>query len=320
MTAVINLEEVLDEMHATVLGMLPTTLLDLSDLEACRAQLDVVLGAMPVPDLPADVEISEVMVPGLEGAPDVRVKLYTPSDLEPDAPALVWIHGGGMVLLSADGDDFSCATRAANHNCLVASIDYRLAPETIAPGQVHDCYVGLRYVADTAEELGINKDRIVIGGASAGGGLAAGTALFARDQGGPMPAAQLLVYPMIDHSNTTASSHSIHDTRVWNRSANLLAWEHYLGGQSPTIYSSPSTCADLGGLPRAYINVGTFDMFYDEDVAYSTALNRAGVPCELRVYPGAFHGSNGFVVDHPVTKRWVADEEDFLARALAGEP
>jgi len=279
-----------------------------------------VLGATPVPPMPEGVTISEVQAPGFEGDPAVRLKLYTPAGLAADSPALVWIHGGGMVLLSADGDDFQCASYAADHQCLVASIDYRLAPETPAPGLVHDCYAGFRYVADNASDLGIDASRIVIGGASAGGGLAAGTTLFARDQGGPMPVAQFLVYPMLDHSNTTPSSHMIQDTRVWNRSANLAAWEMYLGGGEPTIYSSPSTCTDLSGLPHAYINVGTFDMFHDEDVAYATALNRAGVHCELHTYPGAFHASNGFVVDHPMTQRWIADEAGFLARALAGTP
>ncbi len=319
MTDVINLEEALDEMHAAVLAVLPPTLLDLTDLEGCRAQLQAVLEATPVPPLPENVEISEIMVPGFEGDPDVRIKLYRPSGLPSAAPALLWIHGGGMVLMSADGDDYTCAVRAASHNCLVASVDYRLAPETPAPGLVHDCYSAFRYVANNAEDLGIDADRIVIGGASAGGGLAAGTTLFARDQAGPMPVAQLLVYPMIDHTNTTVSSHAIVDSRVWNRAANLLAWEHYLGGSQPTIYSSPSTCEDLSGLPPAYINVGTFDMFHDEDIAYATALNRAGVACELHVYPGAFHASNAFVIDHPMTKRWIAEEEAFLSRSLSGE-
>jgi len=317
-SAAIDLETALDAMHAAVLAMLPPTLLDLADLKACRAQLDMVLGARPVPPMPDNVTISEVQVPGFDGDPDVRVKLYTPDDLPAAAPALVWIHGGGMVLLAADGDDFKCATYADTFGCLVASVDYRLAPETPAPGLVHDCYSALRFVADNASELGINADRIVIGGASAGGGLAAGTAIFARDQGGPAPSAQFLVFPMLDHTNTTTSSHAIHDTRVWNRAANLIAWEAYLGGQAPTPYSSPATCEDLSGLPPAYINVGTFDMFMDEDIAYATALNQAGVACELHVYPGAFHGSQGFVAEHPMSQRWVADEDAFLARALNG--
>lgn len=318
MTDVINLDEALDEGHAAVLSMLPPDLLDLSDIEAGRARIEAVLGAMPAPEMPGGVTVSEVHVPGFDGDPDVRVKMYTPDDLPAGAPALVWIHGGGMVLLSADGDDFQCAMNALNHGCLVASVDYRLAPETPAPGLVHDCYAAFRYVAENAAGLGVDADRIVIGGASAGGGLAAGTALFARDQGGSQPSAQLLVFPMLDHRNETPSSQAIQDTRVWNRAANITAWGAYLGGQPATIYSSPSICDDLSGLPPAYINVGTFDMFMDEDIAYATALNRDGVACELHVYPGAFHGSQGFVVDHPTSQRWVADEQAFLARALAG--
>jgi acetyl esterase/lipase len=166
--------------------------------------------------------------------------------------------------------------------------------------------------------LGIDAGRIMIGGQSAGAGLAAGTAIRARDAGGPALVAQLLVYPMLDHRNETPSSHAIQDLRVWNRSANLLAWEAYLGGGAPTSTSSPATCTDLSGLPPAYINVGTFDMFLDEDIAYATALNRAGVACELHVYPGAFHASNGFVVDHPTSIRWAQDQNDFITRTFSG--
>ena len=159
----------------------------------------------------------------------------------------------------------------------------------------------------------------MIGGASAGAGLAAGTALRARDSGGPRLSAQLLVYPMLDHRNETASSHAIQDPRVWNRSANIAAWAAYRGGGDPTIYSSPALAEDLSGLPPAYISVGTFDMFHDEDVAYASALNRAGVSCELHVYPGAFHASNGFLPDHPTSLRWKRDEDEFISRCLAGQ-
>ena len=318
MSNTINLDEALDEMHGAVLSVLPPDLLDLTDIDVARARIAGLFEAMPVPDMPSNVTVSEVHVPGYGGDPEVRVKLYRPDGLPVNAPAHLWIHGGGMVLLSADGDDFKCATVAATHNCFVASVDYRLAPETPAPGLVHDCYAALLWMANNADELGIDASNIVIGGASAGGGLAAGTSIFARDQGGPQPSAQLLVYPMLDHRNATPSSHAIVDTRVWNRSANIAAWEAYLGGQPATAYSSPSICDDLSDLPPAYINCGSLDMFVDEDIAYATALNRAGVACELHIYPGAFHGSNGFVAEHPTSMRWAAEEDDFLARALSG--
>ena len=273
---------------------------------------------MPQPELPAGVGITEVTAPSLDGGPDVRLKVYTPAGIESGAGVLLWIHGGGMVLLDADGDDFTSATRAADHGCVVVSVDYRLAPETPAPGLVDDCFAALTWVAAHAAELGVSADRIMIGGASAGAGLAAGTALRARDGGGPALIAQLLVYPMLDHRNETPSSHAIQDLRVWNRSANLAAWAAYLGGAEPTAYSSPALADDLSGLPPAYISVGTFDMFHDEDVAYATALNRAGSPCELHVYPGAFHASNGFLPDHPTSVRWKRDEDEFIARCFGG--
>lgn len=319
MTEPINLDEATDDAHGMVLSALPPDFLDLTSIQGCRDRLEVVFGANDPPPMPDNVEVSEASVPGFGDDPDVRVKFYRPTDLPSDSPALVWIHGGGMVLMNADADDYLCATRAAAHNCLVASVDYRLAPETPAPGPVNDCYSAFRYVAENASELGIAANRIVLGGQSAGGGLAAGTSIMARDEGGPMPTAQLLICPMLDHRHETPSSYLIDDMRVWNRQANQIAWQAYLGGEAATAYSSPSICDELSGLPPAYINVGTLELFHDEDVAYATALNRAGVSCELHVYPGAFHGSFTFVADHPLSKRWQADQEDFLARALAGE-
>lgn len=319
MTSAIDLDSALDEQHAAVLAMLPPDLLDLSDIPAARARVAGLLAMMPAPELPADVTITEVMAPSVDGAPDVRLKVYTPSGLESGAGALLWVHGGGMVMLDADGDDFLSATRATEHGCVVVSVDYRLAPETAAPGLVDDCFAALTWLARHADELGVSTERIMIGGASAGAGLAAGTTLRVRDTGGPALVGQLLVYPMLDHRNETPSSYAILDERVWNRSANIAAWAAYLGGADATAHSSPALADDLSGLPPAYISVGTFDMFHDEDVAYATALNRAGVSCELHVYPGAFHASNGFVPDHPTSLRWKRDEDDFIERCLAGQ-
>ncbi len=317
MTTAIDFERVLDEQHAAVLSLLPPDLLDLSDIPAARERLDALMGAMPTPPLPDDVEIREVWAPSLDGAPDVRLKVYTPSSLPAGAGALLWVHGGGMVMASADVDDVSSAARASTHRCVVVSVDYRLAPETPAPGLVDDCFAGLSWLAGNAEELGVAPDRIVIGGGSAGGGLAAGTALRARDSGGPALCGQLLTFPMIDPRNETPSSHEVVDQRLWNRAANRAAWDAYLGGAEPTDYSAPALADDLRGLPPALITVGSLDMFRDEDVAYATALNQAGVPAELHVYAGAFHGSNVFVADHPTSVRWARDENDFLARTLA---
>ncbi len=313
----IDLASRLDAAHLSVLNALPADLLDLSDIPATRANFATLLEALPQPPMPSDVTIEDVHVPGADGDPDVMVRLYRPDGMERPGPALYWIHGGGMVLGSVAGSDYECAARASKLSCIVASVEYRLAPEHPYPAPMNDCYVGISWLAENAEELGIDPGRVVLGGASAGGGLAAGVALMARDRGGPDICYQLLVFPMLDHRNTTASSQVITDPRVWNRDANVAGWAAYLGEVDPVpIYASPSLAEDLAGLPPAYINVGEFDLFLDEDVAYAMALTRAGVATELHVYPGAFHGSNGLVSRSPLSVRWRADETAALTRAL----
>lgn len=318
--AVTDLATLCDDKLSAVIKGIPLGFCDLKDISASRKLIEGMLAMMPKPAMPADVAVTEEHVPGFASSdPSVRVKIYRPAGLPEGAPCIYWIHGGGMVLGSADMDDYASAMRAVTHSALVVSVDYRLAPESAAPALVNECYAGLRWTADHAAELGIDRNRLMISGASAGGGLAAGTALKARDLAGPRVCAQLLIYPMLDHTNSTPSSHAICDTRVWNRLSNQQAWEMYLQGTPPDIYASPATCTDLTGLPPTYINVGTLDLFLDEDVRYATALQRAGVSCELHVYPGQFHGSNLFATDHPTSLRWQADEADFVNRALAGQ-
>lgn len=315
----IDLTTVLDADHRAVLDVLPPDLLDLSDIDRTRAGLAELLGAMPAPELPSTVTIEDVMVPGLDGDPDVQVRLYKPEGMAAGSPALYWIHGGGMVLGSVEMNDFDCAVRAADFGCLVASVEYRLAPEHPYPAPMHDCFAGLSWLAVSAGDLGVDTDRIAIGGASAGGGLAAGLALMARDRGGPAICFQLLVYPMLDHRNDQPSTRVITDPRVWNRDANRAGWDAYLGAidrSSVPPYASPAVAEDLSGLPPAHINVGQFDLFLDEDIAYAQSLLGAGVPCELHVYPGAFHGSNSFVADSPLSQRWLVEENAALRAGL----
>ncbi len=317
----INLEDHVDAEHLAVLQMLPGELLDLSDIAGTRAMLDAFMGQMPAPELPASIDVTDHHVDGFDGH-QVLVRVYRPSEPRADSPGLFWIHGGGMILGSVDMNDASCAEIAETMNVVVASVGYRLAPEFPYPVPMEDCYSGLTWFFDQAEAFGLDTSRIAIGGASAGGGLAAGLALLARDRKQVAPCFQLLTFPMLDDRNETPSSHMITDTRVWNRAANEVGWAAYLDGEDGAddvpVYAAPARAIDLSNLPPAIITVGSLDMFLDEDIAYGQALLQAGVPCELHVYPGAFHGSNGFVVDSHISKAWKRDELSALNRALNG--
>jgi acetyl esterase/lipase len=320
MSTVIDVASRVDAAHLAVLDAMPTDLLDLTDIPAARATMAELRAQMLQEPIPEGVAIEDVAVPGPAGAPDVMVRLYRPAGLEAGAPALYWIHGGGMVLGSVEMNDPSCAVHADRTRALVASVEYRLAPEHPYPAPLEDCYAGLQWLASSAGELGIDAGRIAIGGASAGGGLAAGLALLARDRGGPAICFQLLVYPMLDDRNTTPSSHAIEDPRLWNRRANLAGWNAYLAGRAGAddvhYHAAPARAGELTGLPPAYINVGELDLFLDEDIDYARRLMAAGVPVELHVYPGAFHGSNMFVSRAALSQRWTEDELAALQRAL----
>jgi len=323
--AAIDIEQFVDEHHKAVLDFLPADLMDLSDIPTGRERLAALGDAIPAPPLPDSVTMEVIDVPG-HGAddPPVALRLYKPAahaGAGASTAALYWIHGGGMVMGDAEMSDGECARWADMFDVVVASVDYRLAPEHPYPAAINDCLAGLAWFSASAAELGVSPERIVIGGASAGGGLAACLALKARDESGPAIHAQLLVYPMLDDRNQTASSHAIQDQRVWNRAANHSGWNAYLpdaaGSDGVSPYAAAARATDLAGLPQAYINVGTMDMFHDEDVAYAQALHQARVPVELHTYPGAFHASNKFCEGSDLSNRWTADEDAFLARVLA---
>ena len=309
----IDLEAEIDATHKEILDMFPKDLLKLDDIPALRAAIK----SEPV-DFPENVLVEDVMIPGLNNDPDVKVRLYKPIDLAKESPCLLWMHPGGMTIGDANMEDLTSAQRAVDHSCLVASVDYRLAPENPYPSAPDDCYAALLWFANNASELGISSSRIAIGGASAGAGLAASTCFRARDESGPEIVFQLLTYPMLDHRNTNPSSYGVMDDfRVWNRKANLISWEAYLGDLTdiPT-YASPSLEVNLSNLPPTMISVGALDNFVDECIDFAQRLMQAGVRTDLRVYGGAFHGSVGFVSHSPISIEWAKAENDALHRAL----
>ena len=229
------------------------------------------------------------------------------------------MHGGGYVIGSNVMEDLLFDVLCPKLDVVGVSVDYRLAPETPYPGPLEDCYLGLRWTYEHAEELGIDPGCIGVRGVSAGGGLAAALALLARDRGEVPLAFQLLDSPMLDDRQLTESSRQ-DGLPVWSRGSNTFGWRSYLGelyGRDdvpPT--AAPARATDLSGLPPAFVSVGAVDGFRDEDVDYALRLNQAGVPAELHVYPGACHGFNQLAPDAPVAKQCNRDTEDWLRGQL----
>jgi len=263
------------------------------------------------------VTFEDRTVPGPDGEPDISVRIYRPVESAGQLPGIYFIHGGGMILGDIEGEDAAATKLCDEVGAVVVSVEYRLAPEHPHPAPVEDCYAGLVWTAKNASELGIDADRLAIFGASAGGGLALATALVARDRGGPQVRFLMPIYPMIDDRNQTPSSHEITDIGIWDRAGNIEAWAWYLGGKEADEYAAPSRAEDVSGLPPTFIDVGTVDLFRDEDIAFAQRLMQAGVPTELHVYPGSYHASETFAPDAALSQRIWAVRVDALRRALA---
>tara|TARA_B110000003_G_scaffold11790_1_gene11876 strand:+ start:1100 stop:2062 length:963 start_codon:yes stop_codon:yes gene_type:complete len=255
---------------------------------------------------------------------DVAVRVYRPEGHTKPLPSLLWIHGGGYCFGSMEGDDYTVRRMVEKIGCVVVSVNYRLAPEFPFPVPLNDCYSALTWVFDNADMLKVDASRIAIGGISAGGGLAAGLALLARDRAEVSVAFQALLCPMIDNNSTSASSFSITDKRIWNRRSNLQGWMHYLGRQTtseeePFVaskYAAPSHASDLHGLPPAYIGIGSVDLFIDENREYAQRLNGSGVATQLEIFTGGYHGFE-FMVPNAKVSRLARDTHySAIKRAL----
>ena len=308
-----------DRELAAGVAMLPT--IDVSDLTTARAMITEMMAQVPVPDA-GGVDVREERVPGPDGAPDVRVLVYTPQRRS-GRGAVYDIHGGGFVVGTADIDHAANLTIARELGVLVVSVDYRLAPETPYPGGLEDCYAGLVWTVKNADTLGIDPEQVVVMGISAGGGLAAALALLARDRGGPAIAFSYLGVPEIDDRLTTPSMRQFVDTPLWNRPAAERSWDAYLGagrrgGDDVAVYAAPARATDLSGLPPTYISVMQFDPLRDEGIAYAQALLATGIQVELHLFPGTFHGSAS-IAHAQVSLREKEEMLAVLARALGVE-
>jgi acetyl esterase/lipase len=298
-----------------LLEVLPGGFNSVPDIVERRAVLTQLLAGLEVPPNP-NVTSQDRVIPGPDGEPDISVRIYRPVAATGTLPGIYFIHGGGMILGDVAGEDAVATSICDLVGAVVVSVEYRLAPEHPHPAPVQDCYAGLTWMARHADELGVDPGRLAIYGASAGGGLAIATALLARDRGFPAVCFQMPIYPMIDDRNQTPSSHEISDIGIWDRAGNIEAWKWYLGEGQPDQYAAPARAADLAGLPPTFIDVGTVDLFRDEDIEFAMRLMQAGVPTELHVHPGAYHDSEGLAPKAPLSLRIWEHRIAALRRAL----
>ena len=298
-----------------LLTLMPGGFNRIPDIAARREAVAGLLAAMSAGQpMNANVTHEDHVAPGHNGAPDVRVRVYTPTNFSDGKrgklPGLIYIHGGGMVLGSIEGEETNALALCEKLGIVVASLDYRKSPENPYPAAPDDCYAGASWVFANAAKLGIDAHNIGIYGASAGGGLAIAVALMARDLSGPRLKYMMPIYPMIDDRNVTHSSREVTEVGIWDRAGNLEAWECYLGGKPADQYAAPTRATDLRNLPPTFIDVGQVDMFRDENFDFAMRLNQAGVPCEFHVNPGAFHASETFAPEADLSKRiWAARYE-----------
>ena len=286
-----------------------------------QGRLDIArrLFARTAPTAPPVPAREEFITSTLDEHP-IRAVVYDTHERPPNSGALLWIHGGGMVMGAPEIDHQLCSRFAGECGVLVVSVDYRLAPEHPFPTPLVDCHDVLRWLHDHADRLGVDASRIAVGGASAGGGLAASLCQFARDRGGPAIAFQLLQYPMLD--DRTALRRDA-QALVWSNRSNEFGWSCYLGHpladgeQRP--HAVPARTEDLSALPPAWIGVGDIDLFHDEDVEYARRLTAAGVQCELHVVPGMYHAAEQFAPGAPSMQDFVGRMVDAV-RAAVGAP
>lgn len=312
-----ELREPLEQVLAAMGGGI-----DLSNVPGMRAMLDGMTAAVKAQAPPIEgVAMTDGKAPGIDGEPDTAFRIYRPEAASAQPPALVWMHAGGFTLGGIEMDDLMAAQLAKDIGCAVVSVEYRLAPEHPFPAALNDCYTVLNHVAVNGQSMGLAPDRIAIGGASAGGGLAAGLALMARDRGRIEIAHQLLIYPAINDKNTAPADAQHPDTLFWSRANNISAWKYYLGDSAGTddvsAYAAPYRADDLSRLPPAYIAVGSLDLFIDDNVEYAKRLEAAGTPTRINVYPGAFHAFDVFAPASALAQRFIADRNDAL-RAVLG--
>ncbi|MFW5689216.1 MAG: alpha/beta hydrolase, partial [Spirochaetota bacterium] len=271
-----------------------------------------------------DASTSTVDVPRHSGTGAIRTRIVRPpgdgqhAGDRPSRPGVLWLHGGGYAVGIPEIDANTHRILAKELGCIVVAPDYRLSIDAPYPAALDDCYDTLLWMHRSAGELGLDRERIVVGGGSAGGGLAAAISLRARDTGEVRIAVQLPLYPMIDDRMITDSARE-NDAPVWNSATNRWAWRLYLGDRAEDdvpAYAAPARAADLRGLPRTVTFVGDLDPFRDETIAYVERLRAADVPVDFELFEGCYHGFETVCPDATVSRRARAFWTGALERAL----
>jgi acetyl esterase/lipase len=291
--------------------------MSLEKLSGIRAEVDAAAAALEDLSHGGRFVVSQPSVPGLDGAPEIPLLVCTPVGAPASRPVLYFMHGNDHRI----GLDQQQLETAERFGATLISIGYRLAPEHPYPAQINDAYAGLLWVADHADELGIDPGRIVVTGYSAGGGLSAALALTVRDKGGPRLLGQLLMAPMLDDRNDSASAMQMDAVEFWDRSHNGFGWRSLLGdvqgGADVPQYAAPARATDLTGLPPAFLDVGSAECLRDEIVAYAGRIWQAGGKAELHVWPGGIHAFDRDVPEARISKAAVAARRNWLERLLA---
>lgn len=308
-----ELETLLDVVNESISPTLLPEHLDILRGPGFTKTLDQLLGAY-------DVEHRELVIPGPTGAPDLTISVFSKPG-HSVGPGFFYTHVGGMIF----GDRFVGVEPVIEYvnrfDAVVVTVEYRLAPENPAPAALEDSYAALVWTAEHAAELGIDAARLFTIGGSAGGGLTAGITLLARDRRGPELAGQVIMYGMLDESNESVSARQIDGIGIWDRTSNETGWNLLLGerrhGASITGYESPGFASRLADLPPTYIEVGSAEVFRDEDVAYASRIWAAGGSAELHVWPGGYHLFELLAPDAELSQIARATRGEWIRRQLA---
>lgn len=294
---------------------------DLSDIPAARAGYNERMREAALASTPrTSVTTRQVDIARTDGQPDVTVRIHQRVGSASAVPALLWIHGGGHVMGVAVQDDWMLQDLVNRLGCVAVAVEWRYAPENPYPASIEDCWTALNWVASNANDLGIDPARIVVGGASSGGGVAAGLTLLNRDRGGPSVAAQILDYPMLDDREVNHSSRVFTDERAWNAESNRLGWDAYLGGidrSEVPVYAAPGRATDLEGVPPTWIGALELDPLVDDAVAFAQTLMKSGVSTELHVFPGAIHAIDAGLPRSSIGRRYIAERTAAFDRWLS---